>query len=122
MVGTITPEEARLLVLQTQLYYVTGSERKKQLLETFHEDPGRFEFQVWLRACVCVHGFFELHFQDVHDLLAALCAYRHLLTSLSGLINKASVIDSLITSCYLLIFSQRRPPLIIIASRSPWKP
>ncbi|KAJ3303083.1 ATP synthase mitochondrial F1 complex assembly factor 1 [Blyttiomyces sp. JEL0837] len=43
--GTLTSEEARLLVYQMQLFYVTGSERKKALLETFHGNPNGFDFQ-----------------------------------------------------------------------------
>ncbi|KAI9351572.1 ATP11 protein-domain-containing protein [Zopfochytrium polystomum] len=45
LVETLTPEDARLLVYQTQLFYVTGTDRKQRLVETFHSNPAAFDFQ-----------------------------------------------------------------------------
>ncbi|KAJ3416458.1 hypothetical protein HDV05_001616 [Chytridiales sp. JEL 0842] len=43
-------DEARLLVLLMQAFYVTGSEEKKRLLVKLHEKPGEFDFNDLLRA------------------------------------------------------------------------
>ncbi|KAJ1552567.1 hypothetical protein HK405_010824 [Cladochytrium tenue] len=45
LVNTLSPELARLLVYQTQLFYATGSERKRALVREFHENPAAFDFQ-----------------------------------------------------------------------------
>ncbi|KAI9034533.1 ATP11 protein-domain-containing protein [Hyaloraphidium curvatum] len=38
-------EEARMLALYMQAYYVEPNERKKELLRTFHQEPAKFNYQ-----------------------------------------------------------------------------
>lgn len=37
-------DEARLLALSMQTYYVEPSEKKKELLRRFHQEPGKFDY------------------------------------------------------------------------------
>ncbi|KAI8835890.1 ATP11 protein-domain-containing protein [Chytridium lagenaria] len=41
----LTADDAKLLVYLLQMFYVTGSERKKALVEKFHKTPEGFNFQ-----------------------------------------------------------------------------
>ncbi|KAJ3112932.1 hypothetical protein HDU96_004000 [Phlyctochytrium bullatum] len=41
----LNAEDAKLLVYMSQRFYVTGSSKKKQLVETFHKNPAAFNFQ-----------------------------------------------------------------------------
>ncbi|KAJ3096321.1 hypothetical protein HDU97_006022 [Phlyctochytrium planicorne] len=41
----LKPDDAKILVYLTQMFYVTGSARKLQLLEDFHLRPSEFDFQ-----------------------------------------------------------------------------
>ncbi|KAJ3287331.1 hypothetical protein HDU79_005806 [Rhizoclosmatium sp. JEL0117] len=43
--GILKADDARLLVLMTQIFYVTGSEAKKKLVETFNKNPSEFQYQ-----------------------------------------------------------------------------
>ncbi|ORX95126.1 ATP11-domain-containing protein [Basidiobolus meristosporus CBS 931.73] len=41
----LSPQDAQFLVYALQQFYVTGSERKKKLVEKFHHDPSSFDVQ-----------------------------------------------------------------------------
>ncbi|KAJ3211081.1 hypothetical protein HDU67_004789 [Dinochytrium kinnereticum] len=43
----LKPDDAKLLVYLMQMFYVTGGEKKKQLVEDFHRKPAGFNFQ-WI--------------------------------------------------------------------------
>ncbi|RKO97057.1 hypothetical protein CXG81DRAFT_9414 [Caulochytrium protostelioides] len=48
--GLLTPAEAQNLVYQMQEFYVTGSDTKRALVQTFHEDPARFAYHQVIEA------------------------------------------------------------------------
>ncbi|KAI8611171.1 ATP11 protein-domain-containing protein [Chytriomyces sp. MP71] len=43
--GVLKADDARLLVLMTQIFYVTGGESKKKLVELFNKTPKEFQYQ-----------------------------------------------------------------------------
>ncbi|KAJ3010625.1 UNVERIFIED_CONTAM: hypothetical protein HDU68_002050 [Siphonaria sp. JEL0065] len=43
--GILRADDARLLVLMTQSFYVTGSEAKRKLVEVFNKNPSEFNYQ-----------------------------------------------------------------------------
>ncbi|KAJ3073939.1 hypothetical protein HDU98_000241 [Podochytrium sp. JEL0797] len=48
--GVLKADDARLLVLLTQMFYVTGGESKKKLVEAFNKRPEEFEYQALIDA------------------------------------------------------------------------
>ncbi|KND03103.1 uncharacterized protein SPPG_02167 [Spizellomyces punctatus DAOM BR117] len=46
----LTLQEAQNLVYQMQIFYVTGSQAKKDLVETFHKNPAGFDYQSLISA------------------------------------------------------------------------
>ncbi|KAI9101001.1 ATP11 protein-domain-containing protein [Phlyctochytrium arcticum] len=46
----LTLPEAQNLVYQMQLFYVTGTQEKKDLVATFHRDPAKFDYQSVIAA------------------------------------------------------------------------
>ncbi|KAJ3090550.1 hypothetical protein HK100_007406 [Physocladia obscura] len=47
----LKPEDARLLVLLTQMFYATGGESKKKLVEIFNKSPQEFDYQLLISEC-----------------------------------------------------------------------
>ncbi|KAJ3036176.1 hypothetical protein HDV00_003032 [Rhizophlyctis rosea] len=47
---TLTNSEAQNLVYQMQMFYVTGKEEKKRLVEVFHKEPEKFEYALLIDA------------------------------------------------------------------------
>ncbi|KAJ3383837.1 hypothetical protein HDU80_001139 [Chytriomyces hyalinus] len=50
--GVLKAEDARLLVLMTQMFYVTGSDAKKRMVEEFNKNPKEFQLQALMDEAV----------------------------------------------------------------------